>query len=83
MAHGGGVRLRVCASVHRRLGQRRIAAESACRSLTASASHVATPVVVRLPGQASNHAVDVTHAASMMVVGTLLIGIGSMVRRGL
>jgi hypothetical protein len=51
--------------------------------LTASASHVATPVVARLPSQAANHAVDGTHAASMMVVGTLLVGIGSMVRRGL
>ena len=55
----------------------------------ASAS-AAAPVVLRLPVHAdggSAHgdggSVDVPHAVSMMLVGTLLIGIGSVVRRRL
>jgi len=52
-------------------------------SLTAE-STVSRPAIARLPQQTgSNHAVDAAHAASMMLVGTLLIGVGSVVRRGL
>ena len=50
----------------------------------ASASHAsAAPVVLRLPGHADGRSLDVPHAVSMMLVGTLLIGIGSVVRRRL
>jgi len=50
-------------------------------SLTAE-STVSRPAIARLPQQTgSNHAVDAAHAASMMLVGTLLIGVGSVVRR--
>lgn len=52
-------------------------------ALAASTSHAVGPVVARLPGQTDDRTVDVAHAASMMLVGTLLIGIGSVVRRGL
>jgi hypothetical protein len=51
--------------------------------LAATTTHVMTSGVTRLPGHTADSTGDLGHAASMMLVGTLLVGIGSMVRRGL
>jgi hypothetical protein len=51
--------------------------------LASSTTQVVVPVAAPLSHDASGHTIDAAHAASMMLVGTLLIGIGSMVRRGL
>jgi hypothetical protein len=52
-------------------------------ALTATTNHVVTPVRVRVPVRTSERLGDVVDAATMMAVGTLLVGLGSMVRRGL
>lgn len=52
-------------------------------ALTATTNHVVTPLRVQFPVRTGERVGDVVDAATMMAVGTLLVGLGSMVRRGL